>query len=111
MLYRVTGRDQPFPQADSEDEFSSSSESVAGDDSRDLLHLLPDLSLIDQCIDYYFSYCTWIYPHLHETAFKTGWTQYKEGHNPCHLLLATCCSILAISTSVVMSLLSGECAR
>ena len=64
---------------------------------RDLLALLPSLDIIDGLIDYYFSYCNWIYRHVNQVAFLQNWTKYKTGASSDRIVLATACSVMAVA--------------
>ena len=50
---------------------------------QDLVNLLPPIDTIDQLINYYFEYCTWLYRYVNQPAFTNAWTLagIACGHN------------------------------
>src|SRR5215472_17132086 len=67
------------------------------DYDRDLLALLPSLDVIDGLIDYYFSYCNWIYRQINDSVFMQNWIKYKSGASSDRLVLATASCIMGVA--------------
>jgi hypothetical protein len=62
-----------------------------------LLGQMLEMVTIDNILDYYFTYCRWIFCHVWEPLFCAQWEEYQSGHSSNELVLATCCGILALS--------------
>ncbi|KAH8104985.1 hypothetical protein DFH11DRAFT_1836297, partial [Phellopilus nigrolimitatus] len=63
----------------------------------DLLAALPAIHVIDGLVDYYLSFCNWMYRHVHPPAFAAAWARFKACASADRLVLATLAAVMAVA--------------
>lgn len=63
----------------------------------DLLAQLPAIHIIDGLVDFYLSFCNWMYRHIHPESFKASWSRFKEKASANRLTLATLSLVMAVA--------------